>query len=1095
MAKRKIRPLGSAILIGLTFMFATWTATSHVGRTAYAAVKRVAANRGDIVINEVAWMGTLASYTDEWIELYNTTDSPILLTGWTLAADDDIPAITLDGSIPPRGYFLLERSDDSTVSDLVADLIYSGSLENNPDSEILRLYDASELQIDAVNQDGGGWPAGDNDAKRTMERRDPLAPGSDENWATNDGVTRNGLDANGDSIDGTPKQPNSVYVGLTPHKADVAVVKTGPAAVARGARITYTLILSNAGMISAADVLLTDHLPAATTFVTTSAGIPWRQSGPYVVFTVSELVTNTAPSTISITSLVSTVASGVLRNVITATTTTSETIRSNNTAFWETHVSDGGADVLINGVLFDGYQQDDRDEAVQLINLAAIPADLSGWSLCDEAGGGPCATIVSGSLGANETAWLSYWASDFLTSFGSLPAYALKGTLPGTRMLAGSWPLFANTGQQVLLQDAKGHVIDTVVYRDGDTRTPGWSGPAVEPWSGREGFRTEGQILFRKLDEMTGLPIADTNTVNDWAQHAGDVVFGRRVQYPGWDLESFFWPLRVSQHARVTIGVAPDNIAGIVLDAIRSGQRHIEIAAYSLTHPAVIQELVAKANSGVNVSVLLEGDQTGVSKNDPRWYQQMWACQALHDSGHGACWFMINDTPSRIFGRYRFMHAKYMLVDGESVLILSQNFTTRGMPSDPKENGTHGSRGTVLLTDAPAIVARVEQIFHQDLDPDHHNDLQAWDPGGNEYGPPAPDFTPVLTVADHTTYTVVFSRPITMEGTFDMELIAGPEATLRQSDALLGLIARAGVHDQVYVEMLDERAFWGEDPEADANPRMEAYITAARRGARVRILLNSGSFEAEFFDTSSNVEAVSYANSVARREGLDLVATLGDPTSLGIHNKMILVWLDQEGGYVHMGSLNGSETSSKVNREIAIQLRSDQAFTYLKDVFNWDWWSITPKYLPVLVMGWSRPAPPVDYPVISELYYDPPGADEGGEWIELYNPTAHPIELSGWLLGDVGPTGEFGSGLYAFPDGTDLSAGDVLLIARQAADTVGFSPDLEFLIDPRRNDPEIADMLPAGNWDGFGLALGNAGDEVILLKPSAQIGSPTSSTL
>ena len=37
-----------------------------------------------VIINEVAWMGTEASYSDECLELYNKTESPINLEGWVL---------------------------------------------------------------------------------------------------------------------------------------------------------------------------------------------------------------------------------------------------------------------------------------------------------------------------------------------------------------------------------------------------------------------------------------------------------------------------------------------------------------------------------------------------------------------------------------------------------------------------------------------------------------------------------------------------------------------------------------------------------------------------------------------------------------------------------------------------------------------------------------------------------------------------------------------------------------------------------------------------------------------------------------------------
>ena len=169
----------------------------------------------EVVISEVAWMGTAASANDEWIELYNNTDEEIDLTGWTLAAADGTPSIALEGSIPPHGFFLLERSDDNTVSDLPADQIYTGALSNSGES--LELRDAGGALIDTANGDGGAWPGGANPSgdpggRASMERVDPTAPDTDDNWTTNDGVHRNGLDANGEPINGTPKEDNSPWL-------------------------------------------------------------------------------------------------------------------------------------------------------------------------------------------------------------------------------------------------------------------------------------------------------------------------------------------------------------------------------------------------------------------------------------------------------------------------------------------------------------------------------------------------------------------------------------------------------------------------------------------------------------------------------------------------------------------------------------------------------------------------------------------------------------------------------------------------------------------------------------------------------------------
>ncbi|QHE51502.1 phospholipase D-like domain-containing protein [Pontibacillus sp. HMF3514] len=138
-----------------------------------------AATTNDVVVSEIAWMGTTSSYNDEWLELYNNTGSTISLDGWTLSAADGSPDIQLSGTIPAGGYYLLERTDDTTVSEVSANLIYSGSLSNS--GETLELRDDSQKVIDSVD----AWYAGDNDTKATMARQDTTASGTNaSNWFT-----------------------------------------------------------------------------------------------------------------------------------------------------------------------------------------------------------------------------------------------------------------------------------------------------------------------------------------------------------------------------------------------------------------------------------------------------------------------------------------------------------------------------------------------------------------------------------------------------------------------------------------------------------------------------------------------------------------------------------------------------------------------------------------------------------------------------------------------------------------------------------------------------------------------------------------------
>gem|GEM_PF-990986 len=168
-------------------------------------------NARSIIINEVMWMGTPADSSDEWIELYNTTGSSINLSGWTLIINGS-GSINLSGTISAGGYFLLERTNDSTVSDITADLIYTGSLNNGGDTILLN--DPSGALIDSANSDGGAWPAGDDSARASMERISSGAD-TDGNWSTNYGHVTNGKDKNGNSLRATPKRSNSNLVATS----------------------------------------------------------------------------------------------------------------------------------------------------------------------------------------------------------------------------------------------------------------------------------------------------------------------------------------------------------------------------------------------------------------------------------------------------------------------------------------------------------------------------------------------------------------------------------------------------------------------------------------------------------------------------------------------------------------------------------------------------------------------------------------------------------------------------------------------------------------------------------------------------------------
>jgi len=173
--------------------------------------------RNKVIFNEIAWMGSILSANDEWIELKNISGSQIDLTGWQILNKDQNIKIIFSsknyiGQTP--AIFLLERTSDDSVPGVPADWIYTGALRNS--DETLYLFDQNCQLQDEVSANPD-WPAGDKTSKRTMERK------TDFSWQTslNPG--------------GTPRRENSTgYIEASP------TASTASSSAGAGAAASYS---------------------------------------------------------------------------------------------------------------------------------------------------------------------------------------------------------------------------------------------------------------------------------------------------------------------------------------------------------------------------------------------------------------------------------------------------------------------------------------------------------------------------------------------------------------------------------------------------------------------------------------------------------------------------------------------------------------------------------------------------------------------------------------------------------------------------------------------------------------------------------------
>jgi hypothetical protein len=142
----------------------------------------------------------------------------------------------------------------------------------------------------------------------------------------------------------------------------------------------------------------------------------------------------------------------------------------------------------------------------------------------------------------------------------------------------------------------------------------------------------------------------------------------------------------------------------------------------------------------------------------------------------------------------------------------------------------------------------------------------------------------------------------------------------------------------------------------------------------------------------------------------------------------------------------------------------------------------TPNFMPVVFQDWRTATPPPipGYLLITEVMYNPAGEEPLGEWIEIFNPGDTAVDLSAYKLGDEeassGP-----EGMFQFPPGSVLSAGEVIVIANQ---TDVFYKMFKSLPDYELQDAHqfIPDMIEYVTWSGGNIELSNNGDEVVLLN-------------
>ncbi|MFU8866774.1 phospholipase D-like domain-containing protein [Natronococcus sp.] len=372
----------------------------------------------------------------------------------------------------------------------------------------------------------------------------------------------------------------------------------------------------------------------------------------------------------------------------------------------------------------------------------------------------------------------------------------------------------------------------------------------------------------------------------------GESTDGASASGEWWPRDATCLPASTADVDEATAFVLPDS-PDVPRETIREADDRLLLAGYTFTDDDVADDLVAAADRGVDVAVLLESGPVGgtpVATADVIETLERGGVDVRVLGGEGA--------------RYRFHHPKYAVADG-SVLVTSENWKPSGI-------GGESSRGWgVRLEDGP-LADELAAVFRADFegwDTESGASFRADTSFVEDDSPPPREFS-----TSHGAETVPVETA---------ELLLAPENAEPRLRELL-----ADADDEILIKQATV---------ADDVSLLEATLEAARRGVDVRILLDSSWYvEDEHEALAADLERT------AEEEGLSLEVRLVDDTDAfeKVHAKGIVI--DREVAVV--GSANWNENSLRNNREVLLALHGPEAASYYADVFESDWdgesWSL-----------------------------------------------------------------------------------------------------------------------------------------------------------
>jgi phosphatidylserine/phosphatidylglycerophosphate/cardiolipin synthase-like enzyme len=559
--------------------------------------------------------------------------------------------------------------------------------------------------------------------------------------------------------------------------------------------------------------------------------------------------------------------------------------------------------ILINELYYHTYSNM-NNEFIALFNAGTTPVDLTGWYLTDEPYKEneqqaklrfPDNTVFA----SNTTIYITQNASAFFKETRKIPDYEYMADARSdvAQMNTYRTLTMSNTGGLVALIDSELTTVDLVVYGETEYAPAGWEGAPI-PSSGA------GVVL--KRTQIQGKPV-DTNTASDWIHP--------RIYGIG---QSEFTPQKISFTGEITTFVSPDSSYQAITNELRKATHSIHMNMYEFTNLALCNELIDALTRNISVTLLLEGSPVGGLDEREKFIVNRLAANG------GIIRFLVSDEENDVHARYRFDHAKYLVIDEESVIVESCNWANTGVPKDP----TYGNREWGIIIQNQEIASYFLDVFQQDSDPTR-NDISSSEkmnlslpayyhiddsvPNGHY----TPGFTPQTTTTA-CTVTPVFSPDMSEQAICD----AIDSATT-----------------SIYIEQLYIYKNWDDA----ISPFVEHLINKSMQGIDVKIILD---YTPEFTDT---IVLLNETKQYLQQYGIEVHFIHSDSSPFTtVHNKGMII----DNTTTLISSINWNEVSVSRNREVGILIENTDVASYYATVFFSDW-SLDPTAHPPSAFSWA----------------------------------------------------------------------------------------------------------------------------------------------